>query len=194
MQAFWEQGFDATSVGDLASATGMNRPSLYAAFGDKSELFVRVLERYLGQMRSSLGAVLFQHAELEAALVAFYTSAVTIYVSEEAGHRGCLMFGVAGVRAAVDPRIRVALRGALDSLDGVLRQRFEAAEQEGSIPRASAALRAQLAASILHSLSVRARAGGSREELLAFALPAVGLLVASSGAGDASPGAPPSPG
>ena len=44
--AFWNAGYSGTSLDDLAAATGMNRPSLYAAFGDKHALYVKALEHY----------------------------------------------------------------------------------------------------------------------------------------------------
>lgn len=46
MRVFWERGYEATSMSDLVSALGLNRASLYAAFGDKEALFLTVLARY----------------------------------------------------------------------------------------------------------------------------------------------------
>ncbi|MEK4435553.1 TetR/AcrR family transcriptional regulator [Paenibacillus sp. FSL K6-2862] len=58
MHIFWDKGFEATSLTDLTSAMGIQRPSLYAAFGDKKELFETALRRYTtlhaAQIRSSL--------------------------------------------------------------------------------------------------------------------------------------------
>jgi AcrR family transcriptional regulator len=46
MTVFWSKGYEATSLSDLTEATGINRPSLYAAYGNKKELFRKALERY----------------------------------------------------------------------------------------------------------------------------------------------------
>jgi AcrR family transcriptional regulator len=46
MRVFWKKGFVATSINDLTEALGINRPSLYAAFGNKQALFLRALARY----------------------------------------------------------------------------------------------------------------------------------------------------
>src|ERR1700736_6971256 len=46
MQVFWRQGYEGTSLSDLTKAMGINRPSLYAAFGNKEELFRKALDRY----------------------------------------------------------------------------------------------------------------------------------------------------
>lgn len=47
LEVFWRNGFDGTSLSDLTAATGINKPSLYAAFGNKEELFGKALTRYL---------------------------------------------------------------------------------------------------------------------------------------------------
>src|SRR5215831_16019645 len=46
LQVFWRKGYEGTSLSDLTEAMGINRPSLYAAFGNKEDLFNRVLDRY----------------------------------------------------------------------------------------------------------------------------------------------------
>ena len=51
-EAFWKHGYAATSLDDLVAATGMNRPSLYAAFGDKRDLYLKTLTRYQQQSRA----------------------------------------------------------------------------------------------------------------------------------------------
>src|SRR5580700_11977719 len=51
-EVFWKYGYAATSLDDLAAATGMNRPSLYAAFGDKRDLYLKTLERYQQRSRA----------------------------------------------------------------------------------------------------------------------------------------------
>jgi TetR/AcrR family transcriptional repressor of nem operon len=56
---FWRRGYEATSIGDLVEAIGINRGSLYATFGDKRRFFLASLQRYI----QTIGAALF--AELE---------------------------------------------------------------------------------------------------------------------------------
>src|SRR6516162_9745711 len=46
MDLFWKDGFAATSLDDLSAATGLNRPSLYGAFGDKRALYIRAYRQY----------------------------------------------------------------------------------------------------------------------------------------------------
>src|SRR3569623_3585959 len=72
LEAFWEGGFAATSLDALASATGMNRPSLYAAFGDKQSLYLKAMDRFSGGMREAVRGKLFNDGSLAEALTGFY--------------------------------------------------------------------------------------------------------------------------
>ena len=47
LMVFWRKGYEGASLSDLTKAVGVNRPSLYAAFGDKEALFRKALDRYL---------------------------------------------------------------------------------------------------------------------------------------------------
>src|SRR3954451_12943615 len=59
LEVFWRQGYEGTALSDLTAAMGINRPSLYAAFGNKDALFRRVLERYAD------GPAAYTHEALE---------------------------------------------------------------------------------------------------------------------------------
>ena len=74
MFAFWRNGYEGTSLTDLTTAMGINRPSLYATFGDKENLFFKVLERYVEHYGSHGIRELSQHAEIREAIAAFLTS------------------------------------------------------------------------------------------------------------------------
>src|ERR1700683_5871232 len=63
-ESFWKGGYAGTSLDDLVAATGMNRPSLYAAFGDKRDLYVKTLERYQQQSRALSAQLLADSATL----------------------------------------------------------------------------------------------------------------------------------
>lgn len=72
---FWEQGYAATSLDDLAAATAMNRPSLYAAFGGKEAMYLTALEGYGTLAEAQLAAVLESEAEIGAAITALFGAA-----------------------------------------------------------------------------------------------------------------------
>src|ERR1700741_1030108 len=67
MELFWEHGFDGVSISDLTDATGINRRSLYAAFGSKEHLFSRAVQRYLDGPGGFVAAALKQPTALGAA-------------------------------------------------------------------------------------------------------------------------------
>src|SRR5450755_3199 len=58
MEAFWTSGYAATSLDDLSAATGMNRPSLYAAFGDKQDIYVKAYQKYRARLREEFQPIL----------------------------------------------------------------------------------------------------------------------------------------
>jgi AcrR family transcriptional regulator len=165
--AFWAKGFQGASLDDLAAATGMNRPSLYAAFGDKKAMYLEVLRRIRAQVNAGLDAILGAGLKPREALLSFYLQALPVYLSGEAGPRGCLTICTASVEAAEDADIRAALARMLDDIDGKLARLFPAKNKT----------RAQMAAAVLHSLAVRARAGQSARSLRALAEAAVETLM-----------------
>src|SRR5512134_2781708 len=107
MEAFWDAGYAATSLDDLAAATGMNRPSLYGAFGDKRALYLKTLEHYGagGQLRAALAA----DVALRAALRRVFDLAIALYLSGKHGARGCFLIGTAATEAVTSPEVRTVL-------------------------------------------------------------------------------------
>jgi len=71
MLVFWRNGYEGTSLTDLTTAMNINRPSLYATFGDKESLFFQALERYLEHYGAKGVHELTQHTEIRAAIAAF---------------------------------------------------------------------------------------------------------------------------
>ena len=89
MRLFWRQGYEATSMSDLVAAIGINRASVYAAFGDKEQLFLRVLDRYRDLFSRRPLAALTEIDDPHAALVAFLER-TTEHLTDERMPRGCL--------------------------------------------------------------------------------------------------------
>lgn len=170
LETFWANGFTRTSLDALAAATGMNRPSLYAAFGDKKSLYLKSFECFAGQLRAALDNAAHSKAPLDAVLHKFYREAIEIYMTGPDGPRGCFIICTAPAEAAMDADIRAALNAALADIDKGLEIPFAKAKAEGHLPPdADTAALARLAASVLHSLAVRARAGETKETLHALA-------------------------
>lgn len=180
--AFWGAGYSGTSLDDISAATGMNRPSLFAAFGDKRTLYLKALGAYwqlaLADMREALAGDL----ALGDALMRVYEGALAIYFSGAGDARGCFVVGTAVTEAVEDPEIRSSLAAGLRTFDGDFEARFRAARARGELGEdADPAALAVLATATMHTLAIRARAGTPRSELRDLAQKAVGAICGGTG-------------
>ncbi|WP_248797343.1 TetR/AcrR family transcriptional regulator [Pseudomonas sp. MWU13-2105] len=177
---FWSTGYAGASLDSIATAAGMNRPSLYAAFGDKHALYIKAFEQYWQQASAAVHEALTDNRlTLREALLGFYEGQLSIYFSGDGQPRGCFVIGTATTEAAADPEIRDMLSDRLGKLDADLETRLRAAISAGELRRdADPAALAVLASSLLHSISIRARAGKSRAELTELARNAVNVICA----------------
>lgn len=163
---FWNRGFSATSLDDIAAAAGMNRPSLYGAFGDKREMYLAALRMFAAESGRELQKAL-EAPTLREALEAFYARAIQDYLSGQGGPRGCLVICTAVTEATTDPAIRSELAAILGAIDSAVAARIAKAQADGDrCTGGDATALASVATSVLHSVAVRARAGARRSELL----------------------------
>jgi TetR/AcrR family transcriptional regulator, copper-responsive repressor len=177
VDAFWDAGFAATSLDDLTLATGMNRPSLYGAFGDKQALYHKALDLYRARTREALGKALSGDDPLRIALRKVYDTAISIYLSGDNGARGCFIIGTAVAQAVTDPGTRAGLADALREIDDAFAARIARAQRTGELSaHADPAKLAKIASATLYSLTVHARAGGGRSALEAIADAAVDVI------------------
>ncbi len=88
MDVFWHAGYAATSLDDISVATGMNRPSLYGAFGDKRALYCAALERYRALARVGMKEALAPDRTLRDGIAAVYKKALSLYFSGFAQKHG----------------------------------------------------------------------------------------------------------
>jgi AcrR family transcriptional regulator len=175
---FWSTGYSGASLDSIATAAGMNRPSLYAAFGDKHALYIKALEQYWESASAAMQeALMDKDLTLEQALMGFYEGQLSIYFSGEGQPRGCFAIGTATTEAVEDSAIREVLADRLSRLDADLETRLRAAVSAGELKDdVDPAALAVLASSLLHSISIRARAGKSRTELTELARNAVNVI------------------
>lgn len=130
MRAFWEGGYDATSLEQLQAATGMGRQSLYNAFGDKRALFLRCLERYhargLGRLREQLG-----EPPLRRAVAGLFEYVATRADKEK--RAGCLQVNTAMELAARDVEVGDLVARFQRDLEAVFTEALEAARRRGEL-------------------------------------------------------------
>jgi TetR/AcrR family transcriptional regulator, copper-responsive repressor len=178
LDLFRTQGFAATSLDDLSEATGMNRPSLYGAFGDKRELYIKSYQRYREDARASMVEIFRQEIPVRRRLERIFASALNIYLSGETGPRGCFTVVTAASEAVGDPDIRAMVLDGLNELDKAFASCFRRAKEKGELPdSADPAVLAQLASATVHSIAIRSRARVSRKELEAIVKGAIDVMV-----------------
>ena len=176
-KAFWESGFAATSLDDLAAATGMNRPSLYGAFGDKHALYLKALTAYWEAGRGAMADALAPDRPLRDGLRRVYASALDLYFPANAQPRGCFLIGTGTTEAMRDADVRATLAEALREIDAAFETRLRLGQQRGELAaEADPHILAKLASATLHTLALRSRAGESRPELEELADGTVALI------------------
>jgi AcrR family transcriptional regulator len=174
---FWDAGFAASSLDELAAAMEMNRPSVYAAFGDKESLYLRALADYRDAGAVGMRAALEPQRPLTEGLRAVYRAALSVYCGDPDAPRGCLLIGTAAVESVRNPRVRKVMTESLDLFSAILEERFRLAKKVGEIDAgADPVMLAKLAASVMYALAVRARAGESRADLEALADAGVAMI------------------
>jgi AcrR family transcriptional regulator len=166
--AFWEHGYEATSVSDLTRVMDIGAPSLYAAFGDKRSLFEEVVREY-GTKRygSFMDRALAEEPTARAAVERILREAAAVYT--EPGHpHGCLV-----IHAATNcstPEVEASLRERRNANIAAFESRIKADVAAGALPPdIDAAALARHAGALIQGMSQQARDGASWEELEAVA-------------------------
>ena len=177
LDLFRKGGFAATSLDELSAATGMNRPSLYGAFGDKRELYIKTYQRYRDDARRATTDIFREEMPIRKRLARIYAVVLDIYFSGDSGPRGCFTVVTAASEAIADPGIRAMVLEALVGADKAFAACFQRAKQSGELPAsADPAVLGQLASATMHTLAIRSRAGVPRSELEAIVNGAIDVM------------------
>jgi TetR/AcrR family transcriptional regulator, copper-responsive repressor len=176
-ETFWRTGYSGTSLDRIAAATGMNPPSLYAAFGNKHRLYLESLAYYWKISLSATREALAVDRPLAESLMLAYEAALSIYFSGKGRARGCFVIGTAVTEMAGDPEIRKSVAAGLRMIEADFEARFRIARDRGELKDdPDPAGLAILASATMHSIAIQARAGTRRAELREIARKAVGVL------------------
>ena len=133
MQAFWAQGYKATSLDRLCAATGLSRSSLYAAFGGKRALLHRSLDRYQEQGAARITAALARPGPVRDAIAAFVGDLIDRIV-DGPGRRGCFIGNCAAELARGDRVTAARVRRSLERIEGLFRDALARGRARGEIP------------------------------------------------------------
>ncbi len=165
---FWKKGYEGTSYADLTAAIGVERPALYAAFGNKESLFRKVLARYYEHYMDFIPVALSKPTAREVAEHLIY-NAIDLNTRYEE-HLGCLGINGALAVSKEAESIRLALIEARAEGEAKLRQRFDKAKAAGDLAADSdTVVLTQYLLAVTHGLAVQAKAGFSRAQLRAIA-------------------------
>jgi TetR/AcrR family transcriptional regulator, copper-responsive repressor len=177
LDLFRRDGFAATSLDDLSAVTGMNRPSLYGAFGDKRELYIKSYQRYRDDARAAMLDIFRAEAPLRERLKRIYAIALDIYLGGEYGPRGCFTVMTAASEAVADPQIRALALQGLVELDKAFAACFRLGKEKGELPdSADPAVLGQLASATIHTIAIRARTRVPRQQLEAIVNGAIDVM------------------
>ena len=177
LDLFRKGGFAATSLDDLSAATGMSRPSLYGAFGDKRELYIKSYARYRADARAAMIEIFRGEMPIRERLKRIYAAALDIYLADASEPKGCFTVMTAASEAVADPEIRAMVLDGFAELDKAFASCFRRAKENGELsPSADPVVLAQLASATIHTIAIRARARVPRKELEAIVNGAISVM------------------
>lgn len=158
MQVFWKKGFDDASIQDLVDATGLNRGSLYNAFGDKAQLFATVMERYRAASPTRIFSDDSESASPRQQLTDFF-SALVDRAQQDTDNKGCLFTNTAAGLYGCNDAMTTWVLDTLITLEDVFARVIERGQKRGEITTAHSARKlARFFVGVAQGLNVMARA------------------------------------
>ncbi len=167
LHLFWRKGFDATSMSELTNAMGINKPSLYAAFGDKETLYLRAMERYAAQRLQHPFSLLGGEPDVRLAVDAFLRALAKMYTQTELPDGCFLINGSADLgNAALPDSVEAGLKAMLKGGEATIKVRLERGKREGQFPAAmEPSHQAAFLMSVVAGLAVLAKSGAGLAKL-----------------------------
>jgi AcrR family transcriptional regulator len=164
LRVFWQKGYEGASLDELTEAMGINRPSLYAAFGDKAGLFKKALDQYETGPSSFVREALDEPTARTVVERLLY-GAVKMQTDPNTPP-GCLMVHGALACGEGTDSVRQELNSRRAAVEDDLRRRLVRAKAEGDLsPDANPADLARYVVTIIRGMAVQAAGGASRHEL-----------------------------
>ena len=162
MHVFWAKGYEGASLSDLTRAMQINRPSLYAAFGNKEQLFGKVLDRYMD------GPVAYFGKALEAPKARGVVEQILLGTARMGDDpripAGCLM--VQGALGCESAAVRKEVAGRRAAAEAALCRRLRRAKREGDLPKnADPAELAHYVMTVVRGMAVQSAGGASLNQL-----------------------------
>ena len=162
MEVFWAKGFESASIADLIAQTGVNRGSLYNAFGGKRQLFVRALLKYDSVRRKTMLAELEALDDPRRAIRDFFANAVANTLADTE-HKGCFLINTIAESGSLDEQVQDIVANGLRELEGFFWRCIEVGQARGEIHKAIDPA-AKAAALLAMALSIRVLGRGPYPE------------------------------
>jgi AcrR family transcriptional regulator len=164
MHVFWARGYEGASLSDLTRAMRINRPSLYAAFGNKEQLFRKVLDRYVDGPLAYFGKALTAPKARDVIEQIFFGAAKM--AGDPRLPAGCLMVQGALAVGNAAGSVRKEAAGRRAGSEVALRRRLQRAKREGDLPKnADPAELARYVMTVLQGMAVQGADGASPDQL-----------------------------
>jgi AcrR family transcriptional regulator len=175
MHTFWQGGYAATTLDGLGSAMGLNKPSIYATFGNKEALYRQTLDHYMKKHGSRYLRALNSTGELRRDLAAHFSVFLDTVTGEHGP--GCPISCTLPAESENSPAVKAKLAELLKAVDDATSKRLKSAKHQGQISKdADVRALAQIVVGTMLQFGVRARAGATRSELNRIAKSVVNLI------------------
>jgi TetR/AcrR family transcriptional repressor of nem operon len=176
MNIFWSKGFEATSIQDLVNETGLNRASMYASFGDKKALFLRVLDHYSHKISAERFADLRNIEDGRAAIEKTFRDAAKTGTAE-GRHKGCLMVNSGMELAPHDPETAAIAHQAFRRAEDTFAAALNRAVDQGKISKGkNVRALARFLAGSFQGMQLMSRRGADQETLQDYCETILGAL------------------
>ena len=164
LELFWRNGYEGTSLADLTKAMGINKPSLYAAFGNKEQLFLQAIELYEKRPEAYFYSAMKQKTAYLVVRALLNGAAASMVNAEHP--RGCVVIQGALTCSEASASIKETLTKLRLDSQYMLQKRFEQAKEEGDLPAdINTATFARYIGTVVQGMSVQASNGASQAEL-----------------------------
>jgi TetR/AcrR family transcriptional regulator, transcriptional repressor for nem operon len=174
---FWSTGYAGTSMDDILAATGLGKGSIYGAFGDKHQLFLRVFDDYCTSVTEAVRRALEGPDDGAYERLGVHVLAVAESTASDTCLRGCLLAKGTAELAGQDPAIAARARQAFQVLEELIASCVAAAQRAGDIqPGADPARLAGLLLAVLRGIEALGKGGRSPDSLRAIAETALAVL------------------
>lgn len=179
VEVFWRLGYDGASLDDLTKAMGLNRPSLYRAFGDKKTLYLKALQHYSETTGSNAMQAFVSEPEISAAVEKMLSVSLECQIRGDDMALGCLLANCAPTTLRSVPESQSMLLDVLEASQNRFADRFMQEIARGNLPTGFPAReRAVLLMDFVQSQAYRARIGQDAENLRASIGPKVAAVLA----------------